>query len=200
MHSGPISALRPALAAACLLFGLLSSGCRQDMHDQPKYKPLGRSDFFADERASRPLVEGTISRGHLREDALRFTGKVDGKPADLFPFAITEQVMARGRERFDIFCSPCHGRTGAGDGMIVRRGFRQPPTFHQDRLRQVPAGYVYDVISNGFGLMPDYAQQIPVDDRWAIVAYLRALQRSQKASVADVPPADRAALAASGKR
>ena len=170
------------------------------MHDQPKYKPLGRSDFFADQRASRPLVDGTIARGNLREDTLRFTGKVDGKPVDLFPFAVTGQVMVRGRERFDIFCSPCHGRSGAGDGMVVQRGFRRPPTYHQDRLRQVPAGYIFDVITNGFGLMPDHAQQIPVDDRWAIVAYVRALQRSQQAGLADVPPAEREALSAAGKR
>jgi mono/diheme cytochrome c family protein len=199
-HSGLLSRFSPTVAGVCLAAGLLLAGCRQDMHDQPKYKPLARSDFFADQRASRPLVEGTISRGHLREDTLRFTGKTDGKPVDLFPYPVTAEVMARGRERFDIFCSPCHGRTGAGDGMVVQRGFRRPPTYHQDRLRQVPAGYIFDVITNGFGLMPDHAQQIPVDDRWAIVAYVRALQRSQQASVADVPPAERAGLAAAGKR
>jgi mono/diheme cytochrome c family protein len=199
-RSGEKRRWRAPAAAACLALGLLAAGCRQDMHDQPKYKPLARSDFFADQRASRPLVEGTISRSGLREDTLRFTGKVDGKPADLFPFPVTAEVMARGRERFDIFCSPCHGRTGAGDGMVVRRGFRRPPTFHQDRLRQAPAGYVFDVITNGFGLMPDHAQQIPVDDRWAIVAYLRALQRSQEGSMADVPPSERAGLGAPGKR
>jgi mono/diheme cytochrome c family protein len=122
------------------------------------------------------------------------TGRTDGQFADEFPFPITAEVMARGHERFDIFCSPCHGRLGNGDGMIVRRGFRRPPTFHQDRLRQVPPGYVFDVITNGFGAMPDYASQIPAGDRWAIVAYLKALQRSQHAPLADLPPSERARL------
>jgi mono/diheme cytochrome c family protein len=170
------------------------------MHDQPRYKPYAQSDFFQDQRASRPLLEGTIARGQLREDELLFTGKQEGRFANVFPYPVSAQVMARGREGFDAFCSPCHGRTGEGDGMVVRRGFRRPPTFHQDRLRQVAAGYVFDVISNGFGAMPDYAAQVPVTDRWAIVAYLRALQRSRQATIADVPQADRARLDASGKR
>ncbi len=170
------------------------------MHDQPKYKPLARSDFFDDQRASRPLVEGTISREGLREDALRFTGKIDGKPADLFPFPVTSLVMARGRDRYDIFCSPCHGRTGAGDGMVVQRGFRRPATFHQDRLRTAQAGYLFDVITSGFGLMADHAQQVPVDDRWAIVAYIRALQRSEQGTIADVPPSERPALTGGARR
>ncbi len=199
-NAGVNARVRPVLAAVCLAAGVLVCGCRQDMHDQPKYKPLGRSDFFADQRASRPLVEGTIPRTGLHEDTLRFTGKIDGKPVDLFPFPVTEQVMARGRERFDVFCSPCHGRTGSGDGMVVQRGFRRPATFHQDRLRQAPAGYLFDVITNGFGLMADHAQQVPVDDRWAIVAYIRALQRSEQATIADVPTAERAGLASAGKR
>jgi mono/diheme cytochrome c family protein len=170
------------------------------MHDQPKYKPFAKSDFFADQRSARPLVEGTIARGHLREDAVLYTGKAAGKPVDAFPFAVTAAVMARGHERFDIFCSPCHGRTGAGDGMIVRRGYRKPPTFHQDRLRQAAPGYVFDVITSGFGAMPDYAQQIPVEDRWAIVAYVKALQRSQHATIDSVPAGARAALETAGTR
>ena len=191
---------RGPLAAGCLAAGLLLAGCRQDMHDQPKYKPYARSDFFADQRSSRPPVDGTIARGHLREDPVLFEGKSGGKPVDAFPFAVTAEVMASGRERFDIFCSPCHGRTGEGDGMIVRRGYRKPPTFHQDRLRQAAPGYVFDVITSGFGAMPDYAQQVPVKDRWAIVAYVKALQRSQHAAIGDVPPGARAGLGSADAR
>ncbi len=191
---------RRRLCACGLAAGLLASGCRQDMHDQPRYKPFAQSDFFADRRSARPLVDGTIARGHLRDDAVLYTGKAAGTPVDAFPLAVTAAVMARGQERFDIFCSPCHGRTGAGDGMIVRRGYRKPPTFHQDRLRQAAPGYTFDVITNGFGAMPDYAQQIPVRDRWAIVAYIRALQRSQNAAVGSVPAGARAALDAAGSR
>jgi hypothetical protein len=122
------------LAAALLL-----SGCRQDMHDQPKYIPLRESTFFADVRSARPLVEGTVARGHLRDDELLYTGKVSGADATVFPFPVDATVMARGRDRFDIFCAPCHGRTGQGDGMVVRRGYRRPPSHHQDRLRDSPA-------------------------------------------------------------
>ena len=192
--------IRTTLVACCLAAGLLAAGCRQDMHDQPKFKPYAKSDFFADQRSARPLVDGTIARGHLRDDRLLFTGKAAGKPAEVFPFAITGDLMERGHERFDIFCSPCHGRTGTGDGIIVRRGYRRPPTFHQDRLRQAAPGYVFDVITNGFGAMPDYAQQIPVEDRWVIVAYLKALQRSQQATIDNVPAADRARLDAADRR
>jgi len=170
------------------------------MHDQPKFKPLAKNDFFADRRSARPLVDGTIPRGHLREDAALYTGKAAGTPVDAFPFAVSAAVMARGQERFDIFCAPCHGRTGDGDGMIVRRGYRKPPTFHQDRLRQAAPGYTFDVITNGFGAMPDYAQQIPVRDRWAIVAYIKALQRSQHAALDGVPAAARAALESADAR
>jgi mono/diheme cytochrome c family protein len=192
--------IRETSVACCLAAGLFAAGCRQDMHDQPKFKPYAKSDFFADQRSARPLVDGTIARGHLRDDTLLVTGKAAGKPAEVFPFAITAGLMERGHERFDIFCSPCHGRTGTGDGIIVRRGYRRPPTFHQDRLRQAAPGYVFDVITNGFGAMPDYAQQIPVEDRWAIVAYLKALQRSQQATIDNVPSADRATLDAADKR
>jgi mono/diheme cytochrome c family protein len=189
------------LVAACgLAAAALAAGCRQDMHDQPRFKPYAKSDFYADQRSARPLVDGTIARGHLNEDTLLFTGKVDGQPATAFPFPVTAAVMDRGRERYDIFCAPCHSRTGAGDGMIVRRGYRKPPSFHQDRLRQAAPGYLFDVITSGFGAMPDYAAQIPVKDRWAIVAYLRALQRSQQASVNDVPAAERARLDAPIKK
>jgi mono/diheme cytochrome c family protein len=179
---------------------VFAGGCRQDMHDQPKFTAYAKNDFFADKRSARPLVDGTIARGHLRDDAVLHTGKADGKPVGVFPFPVTADVMARGRERFDIFCSPCHGRTGAGDGMIVRRGYRKPPTFHQDRLRQAAPGYTFDVITSGFGAMPDYAQQIPVRDRWAIVAYITALQRSQHAPAAGLSAGARAALDAADTR
>ena len=191
---------RVSLVACCLAAGLLASGCRQDMHDQPKFKPFAKSDFFKDERSARPLVEGTISRGHLHDDTLFETGKIDGKPADAFPFPVTANVLERGRERYDIYCSPCHGRLGSGDGMIVRRGYRRPPSFHQDRLRAAAPGYLFDVTTRGFGAMPDYASQVPTADRWAIIAYLKVLQRSQKATIADVPETGRKQLEADGKR
>jgi len=170
------------------------SACRQDMHDQPKYKPLQASRFFDDGRASRPLEADTVARGQLGGDALLQTGKAGKDFAAVFPFPITRAVLDRGRERYDIFCAPCHDRVGNGDGMIVRRGYRRPPSYHIDRLRAAPAGYLYDVITHGFGVMPDYAAQVPVHDRWAIVAYIRALQLSQHAASTDVPAAELRAL------
>jgi len=170
------------------------TACRQDMHDQPKYVPLRPSTFFDDGRSARPLVEGTVARGHLDEDTAYYSGKVNGKPVDTFPMPVTRPVLERGQQRFNIYCAPCHDRTGSGLGMVVRRGYRRPPSYHIDRLRQVPPGYIYDVITNGFGAMPDYAAQIPPADRWAIVAYVRALQLSQHASINDVPPEERARL------
>jgi len=164
------------------------------MHDQPKYVPLRESTFFGDARSARPPVAGTIARGQLRDDPILVTGKQNGADVDTFPFPITERVMRRGQERFNIYCSPCHGRTGQGDGMIVERGYRRPPTYHQDRLRSAPVGHFFDVITNGFGAMPDYAAQLRVEDRWAIAAYIRALQLSQHAAVADVAPPDRSQL------
>jgi mono/diheme cytochrome c family protein len=164
------------------------------MHDQPKYIPLRESTFFDDDRSARPIVPGTVARGQLHEDALLYTGKVNGVNATVFPFRVDGNVMARGRERFDIYCSPCHGRTGTGDGMVVKRGYRRPPALHDDRLRAAPNGHFVDVISNGFGAMPDYASQIKADDRWAIVAYIRALQLSEHATIADVPVAERGRL------
>ena len=187
-----------AIAVVCLVAA--ASGCRQDMHDQPKYQPLERSSFFEDGRASRPLLAGTIAQGQLREDAHLYTGKSGKDPVTTFPFPITEQVLRRGQQRFNIYCSPCHDRLGTGLGMVVRRGLRQPPSYHIDRLRQAPVGYFFDVISNGFGAMPDYATEIQPVDRWAIVAYIRVLQRSQMATLADVPADKRAALGQEGKR
>jgi mono/diheme cytochrome c family protein len=177
------------------MVGILGlSACRQDMHDQPKYVPLRESTFFADSRSARAPVPGTVARGQLHEDALLYTGKIDGTDATVFPFAVDATVMSRGRERYDIYCSPCHGRTGAGDGMVVRRGYRAPPSFHADRLRLAPVGHFFDVITTGFGAMPDYAAQIKAEDRWAIAAYIRALQLSEHATVTDVPPDQRGAL------
>ena len=169
--------------------------CRQDMHDQPKFIPLRPSEFFSDGRSERPLLEGTVARGHLKDDAAFYTGKgPDGKPINEFPFPVTREVIERGQQRFNIYCAPCHGRLGNGDGMIPRRGFRHPPTYHQDRLRNAPNGYIFDVITTGFGAMQDYAAQIEPRDRWAIVAYVRALQLSQNASISDVPPEARGQL------
>jgi len=182
---------RGILLAGC--FGLVA--CQQKMADQPRYEPLKKSEFFDDQRASRPLVEGTVARGHLDADEQLYGGKVGGAPAKTFPFSIDRQVLQRGRERFDIFCSPCHDRVGTGQGMIVRRGYRPPPSLHIERLRAAPPGHFFDVISHGFGAMPDYAAQISPHDRWAITAYIRALQLSQNAALGDVPePARRMLL------
>ena len=178
-----------------LLLGFsVVAGCQQKMADQPRYEPLSRSTFFGDERAARPLVEGTVARGELRSDEHLYTGKQGGKLVDTFPFPITPSTFARGQERFNIYCSPCHDRVGTGQGMIVRRGYRAPASFHMDRLRQAPVGYFFDVMTNGFGVMSDYAQQVHPEDRWAIVAYIRALQLSQNATLADVPEDQRQQL------
>jgi cytochrome c553 len=177
------------IALACF-----AAACRQDMHDAPRYEPLEESDFFASGGSARTLVANTVPRGFLREDELLYTGKVSGQFANMFPMPVTADVMARGQERYNVFCSPCHGRTGVGNGMIVQRGFRQPPSYHEQRLREAPAGYFFDVMTNGFGAMQDYAAQVPVADRWAIAAYIRALQLSHGATVADVPAARRGDL------
>ena len=174
-------------AGVVLALVLAAAGCRQDMHDAPRYDPLEASAFFADGRGSRTLVANTVARGTLREDLHLYQGKIDGQLTNMFPMPVTAEVMARGQERFNVFCSPCHGRTGQGNGMVVQRGFRAPPSYHDERLRNAPVGYFFDVMTNGFGAMPDYATQVPVADRWAIAAYIRALQFSQRATVDDVP-------------
>jgi mono/diheme cytochrome c family protein len=179
-----------ALAAA----GLLAAGCRREMRDQKRLDPLESSDFFPDGRAARAPVPGTVARGQLGADRHFETGMVDGKLATTFPEPVTRELLARGRERFEIFCTPCHGQLGDGQGMVVRRGFKQPSSFHVDRLRGAPPGYFFDVMSNGFGVMSSYASQVPPADRWAIAAYIRALQRSQRATVADLPPDEQARL------
>jgi len=164
------------------------------MHDQPKQKPLAESAFFVDHRSARPPVPGTVARGHLKDDSTYYTGKNGEAPTDTLPVTLTPELLKRGQVRFQTFCSPCHGLTGRGDGMIVQRGFKAPASYHTDRLRQAPVGYFFDVITHGFGAMADYSAQVPVDDRWAIVAYVRALQLSQAATLADVPEEKRPLL------
>jgi mono/diheme cytochrome c family protein len=186
--------------AFCLLPLLaLLSGCRQDMHDGPRYRPYRASDFFADGSSARPLVEGTVARGFLRDDTHLYEGKVNGQPATSFPFPITRADLDRGQERYNIYCTPCHGRTGEGNGMVVQRGYKTAASYHVDRLRNAPVGYFYDVMSNGFGAMPDYKAQIPVEDRWRIVAYIRALQLTHNASASDVPADELKKLTGGGR-
>ena len=166
------------------------------MHVQPRYNPYDASNFFPDGHSARMLVPGTVSRGELTlgPQELLYTGKLDGAPATVFPFPITRGVLERGRERFNIFCSPCHGVSGDGNGMIVQRGFRQPPSYHLDRLRNAPAGHFFDVITNGFGVMYPYGSRVPPRDRWAIIAYIRALQLSRQVPIQDLSEAERKRL------
>ncbi|MBI2186793.1 MAG: cytochrome c [Acidobacteria bacterium] len=160
------------------------------MHDAPRYEPLEASAFFTNGGSARTLVANTVARGMLRENGHLYQGTIDGQLTDMFPMPVTAEMLARGRERFNVFCSPCHGRTGQGNGIVVRRGFRAPPSFHEERLRNAPVGYYVNVETNGFGAMSDYTAQVPAADRWAIAAYIRALQFSQRATVDEVP-ADR---------
>jgi len=183
-----------AFAAFVALASLGGAACRQDMHDQPKVTAYRESDFFGDRRGMRPIPEGTVARGFLQDDDLLFTGKVNGQAVDEFPFQVTKAVLDRGHERFNIYCSPCHGRTGLGNGMVVQRGYKPPPSFHDERIRTQAVGYYYDVMTNGFGAMLDYRAQVAPEDRWAIAAYIRALQYSQRATVNDVPEAKRTSL------
>jgi mono/diheme cytochrome c family protein len=180
------------LVAALALLAL--PGCRQDMHDQPKYQPFEASPFFKDGRASRPRVPGTVARGRRDDDVLLVTGKSATGLSEVFPAPVTRAMLDRGHQRFDVYCSPCHDRVGTGRGMIVMRGYKQPVSFHEERLRGMPAGYFFDVMTNGFGVMPSYAAQVPVSDRWAIAAYIRALQLSQHATLTEVPAEERTAL------
>jgi len=177
--------------AACWFF---MAGCRQQMSEQPRYNPLAASDFFADGMSARPLVEGTVARGGLRLDERYYEGKAGAKLVAEFPLPVTRELLERGRERFNIFCTPCHGALGYGDGIVVQRGFRAPPSYHIDRLRTAPPGHFFDVVTNGFGAMASYASRVPVRDRWAIIAYIRALQLSQQATLTDVPAAERPKL------
>ena len=180
-------ARRVGLGFAAGLIILILAGCRQDMHDQPRFKPLAKSDFYTDLRSERPPVEGTVARGDAHEDTYFYTGMMGENPGDYMPpqVPVNEETLVRGRERFNIYCAPCHSRTGDGNGMVVQRGYRHPPSYHDERLRKAPLGYFFHVMTDGFGAMPDYASQIPPRDRWCIVAYIRALQLSQNATVAD---------------
>jgi mono/diheme cytochrome c family protein len=184
----PNSKSRALLASALLAAALCA--CRQDMHDQPKKKPQAASVFFSDGKAARNLVPGTIPHDTsddlhgndsrwLAEDAYFYTGKVDGKPVEAFPMPIDAALLERGRYKFTVNCTPCHGQVGDGKGTVVARGMKLPPSFHIERLQKSPPGYFYDVITNGFGAMFDLADRINPKDRWAIVAYVRALQLSQ---------------------
>jgi len=184
-----------ACAAASLL---LASGCqylKQDMANQPKNRPLSPSDFFADGRSERPLVENTVARGSIAEDELFVP-----KDSNNFPLPVTPHLLQRGEERYKIFCSPCHGLQGDGNGLVAMRGMKHPPTYHQDRLRQAPNGYFYDNITNGFGAMYGYSAQIPPRDRWAIIAYVRALQLSRNAKVSDLPAELQERLSSAGAK
>ena len=177
-------------ALACLAF---LAGCRQDMADQPKARPLAPSTFFADGRSERPLIENTVARGSIANDELFVP-----KESNAFPLPLTQELLDRGQDRYKIFCTPCHGLQGDGNGFIAMRGMKHPPTYHQDRLRQVPNGYLYDVATNGFGAMLGYSAQIPPRDRWAIIAYVRALQLSRNAPVSELPAVLREKLNAGG--
>lgn len=183
--------------AALAFLALAAAGCRQGMYNQPKNRPLARSDFFRDGLASRVPPAGTVARGWLREDRVLYTGLgPDGKFVSDLPETVPlgKELLVRGRQRYDVFCAPCHGRSGNGEGMIVRRGFKQPSSFHVDRLRAQPLGYYFDVMTNGFGEMSSYASQVPVEDRWAIAAWVRTLQLSRNAPVSELTDADRAEL------
>ena len=215
--AGRFLGVRQLVGALVLLLLLVSVGCRRDMQDQPKMKPFRGTSFFGDGLSSRQPIEGTVARGFLRTDTEYFTGKKPKAPGtasaaatpgqqqtagtqagtqtntfpddvEVFPFPVTKEIVERGRQRYDIFCSACHGLTGNGDGMIVRRGFRRAASFNDDRLRQAPVGHFFDAVTNGWGAMPSYASQIPVQDRWAIITYIRALQLSQQNSNAAATP------------
>ncbi|MDR3411625.1 MAG: cytochrome c [Formivibrio sp.] len=182
---------------ACALSGIALAGCdntlRQDMANQPRQNTLSPAPFFQDGRSERPEIENTVARGSLENDAL-FVPKDSNK----FPLPLTQELLERGQERYAIFCSPCHGLQGDGQGMVSMRGMKHPPSYHQERLRQEPNGYIYDVVTNGFGAMAGYSAQIPPRDRWAIIAYVRALQLSRNAPVADLPSALREKLMTGG--
>ncbi len=181
-----------AKLAALAGIGIFAAGCHTDMWQQPKLAPLDESTFYTDGQSSRPLVAGTIARGHMRLNDAFFTGRVNGKYVDSFPIKVTKEVILRGQDRFNIYCTPCHGRLGDGKGMISQRGFalrRPPASYHTDRLRAMPIGHFFDVMTNGYGAMFSYAARVEPADRWAIASYIRTLQLSQHATAADVDPA-----------
>jgi mono/diheme cytochrome c family protein len=186
--------LRLSVAMTLVLF---AGACRQDMQDQPKYKPLAPSRFFSDGKSARQLVEGVVP---FQPGDQAISPMTDESKATTLPFPLTPQALDRGQGRFDIYCAPCHGRLGYGDGMVVQRGFLAPPSYHIDRLRRAPVGHFYDVMTNGFGAMPSYADKVAPRDRWAVAAYIRALQLSQHATINDAPPEDRAKLQSGGQK
>ena len=186
----------PTRIAMLIAVLMLCSGCRQDMHVQPRYNPYDPSGFFADGQSARVPIAGTFPRGEMVSGPFELlnTGRSNGALSEAFPFPITRAVLERGRERFNIYCTPCHGLSGDGDGMIVERGFRHPVSFHDDRLRTMPVGHFFDVITNGIGAMYPYGDRVAPRDRWAIAAYIRALQLSRQSSINDVPPDEREKL------
>lgn len=184
-----ISGRRRLVVATGLACLTVLAGCRQDMHNQPKFVPQRGTDFYADGRSARPQVENTVARSQLHEDAYFYTGRVNGKEGDGMPFPVTLEVLQRGQERYNIYCTPCHSRVGNGAGMIVQRGYRPAGNFHTPRLMAAPLGHFFGVMTSGYGAMPDYAAQLTPADRWAVVAYIRALQLSQDAKPSDVPSA-----------
>ena len=189
----------PGLLALVVVL-IAAAGCRQDMYNQPKYKPLAASEFWNDGTSARPLPPHTVPRGHLDEDTAFVTGKNDdGTLAAAFPMPVTRELLNRGQERFTIYCSMCHGAEGDGNGMVVQRGYPPPPSYHIDRLRNAPPGYLFNVITDGYGIMYPYASRVEAPDRWAIAAYIRALQLSRRATLDDVPADERAKLEASAK-
>ena len=183
MINSSLSKVALRICALASVFLLAGCSLKQDMALQPKNRPLSPSDFFTDGRSARPLVENTVARGSVLEDAMAIP-----KDSNTFPLPLNQELLERGENRYKVFCSPCHGLQGDGNGMIAMRGMKHPPSYHQDRLRQAPNGYIYDVITNGFGAMFGYSAQIAPGDRWAIVAYLRALQLSRNAKISDLPP------------
>ena len=188
---GPRAAMRAARATAlCGAFAatLVMAGCRQDMQDEPKFIPQRGTDFYADGRSARPQMENTVARGQLHEDSYFYTGLQDGKEGNTMPFPVTLQVLERGQERYNVYCTPCHSRVGNGEGMIVERGYRPAGDFHTPRLIAAPLGHFFNVMTNGYGAMPEYAAQVAPADRWAIVTYIKALQLSQNAKPADAAP------------
>jgi mono/diheme cytochrome c family protein len=189
-RSRPAAWFIVTLAAAAVV----ASACSQVMDQQPSYRPFQPSDQFSDGTSARPLPADTVARGQLADDPLLFTGQQGGQEVDQLPFPVTRDVLDRGQQRYDIYCLPCHGYLGDGDGMVVQRGFSPPPSLNSDRLRQAPVGHLFSVVTTGLGSMPSYAAQIPVPDRWDIVAYIRALQLSQHAALDDVPQDQRAQL------
>jgi len=196
MRKPPLADARGTVSMRLILFALLCASCRQDMQDQPKYKPLAPSRFFSDGKSARQLVEGTVP---YNPEGKATPPMTDVSKATTLPFALTPEVMDRGQGRFNIYCSPCHGRLGYGNGIVAQRGFLAPPSYHTDRLRQAPVGHFYDVMTNGFGAMSSYADKVTPHDRWAVAAYIRALQLSQHAMINDAPAEERNKLQQSGQ-